>query len=238
MVDATKVWIPGSFFATPLWQGWPHIADLIGGADVDGETYRASAVLALVRSDLRLTAQSIAECAETEPIAGLVGYQAQLAAEIEAIDLIERHVAGPHVWHAWDESGHVETYDAPTAEDAAQAYVDGGDWHVEPGSGTVFHRIIVADRDPSDPDAETETIRIAVDPEPPPCVDEDGETHDETHDSHAWGPERVRGNGGGVIIHETCTRCGVTMVTDTWAQDPTNGEQGLRSVRYLTPDAE
>jgi hypothetical protein len=42
----------------------------------------------------------------------------------------------------------------------------------------------------------------------------------------------VRGHGGGVVIHEVCVHCGTLRVTDTWAQNPSTGEEGLESVRY------
>lgn len=46
----------------------------------------------------------------------------------------------------------------------------------------------------------------------------------------------VWGHGGGVIIREVCAHCGVYRVTDTWAQDRSTGEQGLRSVEYEPAD--
>jgi hypothetical protein len=42
----------------------------------------------------------------------------------------------------------------------------------------------------------------------------------------------VTGNGGGVIVREVCLYCGSERVTDTWAQNPADGTQGLRSVSY------
>lgn len=46
----------------------------------------------------------------------------------------------------------------------------------------------------------------------------------------------VVGNGGGVVITEVCSSCGVYRVTDTWAQSPTTGQQGLTSVAYRSAD--
>ena len=34
------------------------------------------------------------------------------------------------------------------------------------------------------------------------------------------------------VITEGCTRCGLGKHTDTWAQDPDDGTQGLRQVTY------
>jgi len=42
----------------------------------------------------------------------------------------------------------------------------------------------------------------------------------------------VQGHGGGVVIREACRHCGCERVTDTWAQRPDTGEQGLTSVGY------
>lgn len=46
----------------------------------------------------------------------------------------------------------------------------------------------------------------------------------------------VYGSGGGVIITEVDPVSGWYRVTDTWAQRPDTGEQGLRSVEYREPD--
>lgn len=78
------------------------------------------------------------------------------------------------------------------------------------------------------------TFSIAVDPQEPECTHEDG---------HDWrspieivgGIEEnpgVQGNGGGVVIEQVCMRCGCKKTTDTWAQNPATGEQGLTSIKY------
>lgn len=46
----------------------------------------------------------------------------------------------------------------------------------------------------------------------------------------------VHGHGGGVIVTEVCRHCGCYQVTDTWAQNPCNGQQGLTSVEYRGAD--
>lgn len=74
----------------------------------------------------------------------------------------------------------------------------------------------------------------AIDPPEPDC--DDGQTHDwQSPHSILGGLEEnpgVQGNGGGVIIEEVCMICGCSKTTDTWAQNPENGEQGLTSVEY------
>lgn len=47
----------------------------------------------------------------------------------------------------------------------------------------------------------------------------------------------VWGHGGGVIIREVCAHCGRYKVTDTWAQDPSTGEEGLEAVWYEDADS-
>lgn len=42
----------------------------------------------------------------------------------------------------------------------------------------------------------------------------------------------VYGHGGGVTCAEVCPRCGCGKHTDSWAQDPATGRQGLTSIRY------
>jgi len=85
---------------------------------------------------------------------------------------------------------------------------------------------------PSD-ECESDERTVAIDPDEPDCVDV----------AHRWrSPHRlvggiaenpgVWGHGGGVMITECCMRCGCARLTDTWAQDPETGEQGLTSVRY------
>ena len=82
-----------------------------------------------------------------------------------------------------------------------------------------------------------ETITISIEPDEPDCVD--GEIHDwQTPIEIVGGIESnpgVQGHGGGVVCHECCMRCGCARITDSWAQRPDTGEQGLESVEYV-PD--
>lgn len=128
--------------------------------------------------------------------------------------------------------------EAESAEEAAQEYVDGGDWGN--GSETVWIDVYVTpvDDDGEAIDDERERITITLDAEEPEC--EDGEEHDwRSPYSVLGGLEEnpgVWGHGGGVIITEVCAHCGRYRVTDTWAQNPGTGEQGLESVEYRDAD--
>jgi hypothetical protein len=82
------------------------------------------------------------------------------------------------------------------------------------------------------------SVTVQVDPEEPACADE--HEHDWRSPHPVLGGcesnPGVWGHGGGVIIREVCAHCGAYRVTDTWAQDPGTGEQGLTSVAYEDAD--
>lgn len=80
------------------------------------------------------------------------------------------------------------------------------------------------------------SIKVAVEPIAPKCADGTRE-HDWTDDYEVVGgckqnPGVYASSGAGVKMHEACRKCGCGKVTDTWAQDREDGEQGLTSVRY------
>lgn len=64
---------------------------------------------------------------------------------------------------------------------------------------------------------------VQVDPAEPACS---------AAEAHAWEQVGLRGSGGGVEVTDRCRHCGVECIVDTWAQNPVNGEQGLRSTTY------
>lgn len=104
------------------------------------------------------------------------------------------------------------------ALDAAEDWCRDGDW--DTSEGTIWCQVVVFREDDADEWAER---ALAIDPPEPPC--RKGQEHD-------WRDSDVVGHGGGAIIHEVCTHCGVRRITDTWAHDPETGRQGLVSVRY------
>lgn len=65
-----------------------------------------------------------------------------------------------------------------------------------------------------------ESFSIAVNPSEPDCPE----------GVHDWYQENVNGNGGGVIVTECCNHCDCTKITNTWAHNPSTGEQGLKSI--------
>lgn len=98
--------------------------------------------------------------------------------------------------------------------------------------------------DVADPDGrEVIDLRIAIHPRSPRCVD-GTRSHTWTADWDVVGGIRenpgVWGHGGGATITEACACCGCGRHTDTWAQDPVDGTQGLTSYSYVVgefPDA-
>lgn len=121
---------------------------------------------------------------------------------------------------------------AGSAKEAAQEYVDEGDYAREASEGTYWVDVWVGAVGGAKEDREQ--ITVTVDPEEPDCA----EGQDHNWISPHWlvgGCEEnpgVWGHGGGVIYNEACRHCGCGKHTDTWAQNMNTGEQGLCSVRY------
>jgi hypothetical protein len=134
-------------------------------------------------------------------------------------------------YYADDGNAEVHYPDADSAGEAAQRYVDEGDWGESDTTRWVRVHVYRAHEQWDD----GWWITVPLDPEEPPCRSEEGE-HDWQNPIELVGGIRenpgVFGHGGGVKIHEVCVRCGARRVTDTWAQDPCTGEQGLESVTY------
>lgn len=142
-----------------------------------------------------------------------------------------------------DGNAEVEYELADTAAEAAREYVNDGDWGDR--STTSWIRVYVwrmglyledGAVNEATIDREPHTVMLAA--EEPEC--EEGEDHDWQSPLRVVGGiaenPGVWGHGGGVIITEVCAHCGTYRVTDTWAQDPETGEQGLRSVEYRDAD--
>lgn len=127
--------------------------------------------------------------------------------------------------------------EASCAGEAAQEYVDGGDWG--DGSETIWVNVYVQEVDEDGEEiGERDSITITIDATEPDC--QDGEDHDWRSPYGVLGGVKenpgVWGHGGGVVIKEVCAHCGRYRVTDTWAQNPETGEQGLDSVEYRDAD--
>lgn len=106
----------------------------------------------------------------------------------------------------------LEIVDAPWASDYAR----------ESTVWITWYAVNVDDED------DTDSRTFTVDPEGPSCLEDR---------AHAWNDyEPAIGSGGGVKYSERCKHCRAVKHTDTWAQNPENGVQGLTSIRYETDE--
>lgn len=135
-------------------------------------------------------------------------------------------------WMACDESGCEIEIEAGAAREAAQQYVDGGDYGSEE-SKTKWVKVWVWPA-AGDRREDAQSYRIEITPTEPECFA--GEHDWQSPHSIVGGIREnpgVHGHGGGVVISECCMHCGCQRITDTWAQDSSNGEQGLESIEYV-----
>lgn len=121
-----------------------------------------------------------------------------------------------------DGSGERVEFMASSHQDAAEQYVSGGSYSDR--HRTLWVHVDVQLVDSTEPEMPS-SHKVTLEPIEPQCKE----------GSHIWLLQTEVGHGGGVIITEVCARCGLEQVTDTWAQDPETGEQGLTSVEYRHP---
>lgn len=131
------------------------------------------------------------------------------------------------------DEGAEETIEVESVQDARRAarrWLREGDWDLSSGTLWVDAWVIpVVD----DEEQDGEQVTVQLDPPAPKCCD--GEHEWESPHAIVGGCREnpgVRGKGGGVVINEVCTKCGCGKTTDTWAQRPDTGEQGLTTVSY------
>lgn len=122
------------------------------------------------------------------------------------------------VYHCDDGNAEVAIR-AVSPEAAARRYVRGGSWCEL--THTTWINVHVWTRDGS----VDRAITVTIHPKAPRCTSKTG---------HRWREDHVRGNHGGVLVREVCTRCALVMMTDTWATNPENGTQGHRAIWYPT----
>jgi hypothetical protein len=158
---------------------------------------------------------------------------AVLTAEFEAAqaDLVNSDEMIP--WQASEDGYDFLVILAATPEQAlASVHEKIGEYDLSQGTVWVDHTVTSMVHD-----AE-ESERIAIDQPEPACIR--GHEHDwQSPHSLLGGIEDnpgVWGSGGGVIIKEVCGHCGAYRITDSWAQNPQTGEQGLHSVSYEPAD--
>jgi len=157
---------------------------------------------------------------------------AELIDDAELVD--DCLVLSPGEWHADDGNAEI-TGEFDNGEEAAESYVRGGDWGEDSKTHWIEVRVwregVDANGDVAEVDEESHTITVEA--SEPKCTESE---HDWQSPAEILGGCKenpgVWGHGGGVIITEVCMNCGCARITDTWAQNPSNGDQGLRSVEY------
>lgn len=147
-------------------------------------------------------------------------------------------------WIADDGNCEVEFPYADSGREAAEEYVSDGDWGDDSSTSWVdVHAWRIGlqlgdDGEVEEIRVDEETHTIAINPREPACAD--GHEHDWRSPHSVVGGIKdnpgVWGKGGGVVITEVCRHCGRYRDTDTWAQNPQTGEQGLCSVEYRDAD--
>lgn len=161
----------------------------------------------------------------------------QQVADYLGIDLIEDClVLDGTPYTAADDSGCEIEIEANSTEDAADQYVDGGDWGDRKETAWIHVSVWQAGLDEDGDEARVgmshETVTLEA--EAPECLDGEEHVWREPHSILGGLKENPGcwGHGGGIIQHSVCMRCGCKRTFDSWAQDRSNGMQGLSSTEY------
>lgn len=104
----------------------------------------------------------------------------------------------------------------------AKEWARRGEWDFS--DGTVFASLYI---ERVGGEEVSQILDLPIDPPEPACEIKDV--------PHTWVEVGEHLHGGGVMIEEVCDLCGLRRLTNTWAQSPRTGKQGLRSVRYEQP---
>ena len=144
-------------------------------------------------------------------------------------------VPEPNIWHADDGNAEI-TEEHDSGYEAAQSYVDTGDWGESDETSwiTVYVWREAIDEDGDIVRVDEDRHKIEVEPKEPECIDGNEHYWRSPYEIVGGCKENpgVYGSGGGVTIQEVCMHCGCGKLTDTWAQDRNDGQQGLTSVKY------
>lgn len=136
-------------------------------------------------------------------------------------------------WELYEESQPYDQVEADSVDDAleiAEDNVDPSNYNFE---STIYVEVYVR----NEVTDESGSLTVTLHPEAPECSEVE---HDWCSPYEVLGGLKdnpgVWGHGGGVIMKRVCPHCGMYMITDTWAQNPETGEQGLTSIRYDEAD--
>jgi hypothetical protein len=198
-------------------------ADLTDQVYVYGEASVEDAVKEYVDDDVRRNLHRLVPDAEEAKLEVLDCYGNASYATVGGL------IPDGHYRCYYPDTGADVLIEADSSEEAAQEAVDDGWARDRSKRATEWVTMRVEDAD-----GDVTHHKIQLDPPEPPC--EDGHEHEWTAPIEIVGgiesSPGVHGHGGGVTIHEVCTHCGTHRWIDTWAQDPCDGEQGLKAVSY------
>jgi hypothetical protein len=95
--------------------------------------------------------------------------------------------------------------------------------------------------DEEEEDLDWKRLTVDIPPTEPDCANRWEQSREHDWQSPQWlgGLEEnpgVWGHGGGITALEVCANCGLYRHTNTWAQRPDTGEQGLESIEYQEAD--
>lgn len=132
-----------------------------------------------------------------------------------ADQLVERWglLDAPRSWDLCEEGTWYDTITARSAREAMRVARENADASNYDWNRLQTLRLDLRVRCVATDEEDSDTVEI--DPEEPDC--EDGAEHD-------WEDGQAFGNGGGIIVTDTCRTCGCQRRTNTWATDPTNGQ--------------
>lgn len=150
----------------------------------------------------------------------------------KALEILREYGESTYV-ALYGDGNAVEYPEATSRSEAAEMYVDGGEWGTQDETEwvhiTTWGRWRLGDVEIDGRDRDVD-VRVELAPDEPPCVD--------GHD-HEWRDDPDHSdqiNGGGMICYSRCEWCGLGRIHDSWAQDRETGEQGLDSIRYDRED--
>jgi len=167
----------------------------------------------------------------------------ELIAAVTGCELVDGAVVIDGAWFADDNNSEVKTT-ADNGEDAAQAYVDGGDWTDEAGQGceivvTVWQYAVDADGDYVRVNEDRHAITIKPDHDKL-IKDAGGDTdceHDWTSEGEG-GSDRNPGvwstGGTGLTIAKHCTACGLHRTEHSVGNQRNPGERD--TFEYRQPE--
>jgi len=198
---------------------------------------------AIERSELvHEVARSVVDALDADETIGaddprwIAACDAEIAADA-AVDAARAAIEGSDCPRLWDLSEDGYVYDSVIATSAEEAIetardnVDRGNYNAAEGTIWIDVRVHCRETD------ESASGTVQSDEDEPDCESDAG-VHDWQSPIELVGGIKenpgVWGHGGGVIITEVCMCCGCKRTTDTWAQRPDTGEQGLTSVSYET----